>query len=324
MKKIILKENQFNKIFLNEYLDRNYGIPLYRYLNMSYNQEIDALFKWGVDNDLIEEYYKNEDGMNYLLEYASDYVTEKYGEFDDEEEFENAQNSVLEELYSDLEYDIYGFLRTIKNNYNLCINLYNHLTDYARSDYYNAPAFVFFSQPRIIKNEWLVHFSDNAYHIAKEGFTYGTQELDRLAYSGAGDIESKFGEGYDFAYRADSATDVLVTPNKNWNTPKYGSEFVLFRASGVEAFHDGDQERQVIFYGPSAKEIIYIRKESAKGSEYYGDLELWQVCDVQRNRVIYETEDLEEVIDWAINNYSQYRKRIVSMNKNNNYEKNYR
>ena len=244
MKKIFINESQLNRVFLKEYLDRNYGIPLYRYLNMSYNQEIDALFKWGVDNDLIEEYYKNEDGMNYLLEYASDYVTEKYGAFDDEEEFENAQNSVLEEL-----------------------NLYNHLTDYARGDYYNAPAFVFFSQPRIIKNEWLVHFSDNAYHIAKEGFTYGTQELDRLAYSGAGDIESKFGEGYDFAYRADSATDVLVTPNKNWNTPKYGSEFVLFRASGVEAFHDGDQERQVIFYLKSLELLNdVVRKAEVKNA----------------------------------------------------------
>ena len=103
MKKIILKENQFNRILLNEYLDKNYGIPLYRYLNMSYNQKIDSLFKWGIDNDLIEEYYKNEDGMNYLLEYASDYVTEKYGEFDDEEEFEDRQNEVLEELYSDFQ-----------------------------------------------------------------------------------------------------------------------------------------------------------------------------------------------------------------------------
>ena len=57
--------------------------------------------------------------------------------------------------------------------------------------------------------------------------------------------------------------------------------------------------------------------------EYYGDLELWQVCDVQNNRVIYETEDLEEVINWAINNYGQYRRRIVSMNKNKSYEEDY-
>ena len=42
---------------------------------------------------------------------------------------------------------------------------------------------------------------------------------------------------------------------------------------------------------------------------------------LKNNMNFVETEDLEEVIDWAINNYSQYRKRIVSMNKNNNYEK---
>ena len=51
--------------------------------------------------------------------------------------------------------------------------------------------------------------------------------------------------------------------------------------------------------------------------------QIWQVCDINTRRVIYETDDLEEVIEWAINNYEQYKNRIVSYNKNNDYERNY-
>ena len=34
MKKIFINENQLKNIILHEYLDKNYGIPLYQYFKM--------------------------------------------------------------------------------------------------------------------------------------------------------------------------------------------------------------------------------------------------------------------------------------------------
>ena len=43
MKKIIINENQLKNIILNEYLDKNYGIPLYQYFKMDGKQRITTL-----------------------------------------------------------------------------------------------------------------------------------------------------------------------------------------------------------------------------------------------------------------------------------------
>ena len=322
MKKIFINESQLNRVFLKEYLDKDFGMPLYKYLSMSDAEERLKLYEWGIDNDYVNKYYTEYDGYDDLSYIASVEmeVDEEYSE--DEDYVEELRIEKIDELFEEMTYNPFKFFNKLKMNYyDQYNNLYWYLIDMAQTpgNEYEAPAFVFFSHPRIVKNKWLVHFSDYAYHIAKDGFIYGTQELDGLAYSGAGDINNKYGEGYDFAYEADSAMDVFNTPNHTWETPKYGSEFVLFRASGVEVWHSGDQEKQVIFYGPSAKSIIYIRKDSPKGNVY--DTDLWQVCDVHNNRVLYETPDLEEVIDWAINNYEQYKNRIVSYNKHKNYGK---
>lgn len=314
MKKIILKENQFNKIFLNEYLDRNYGIPLYQYFKMDEKQRISSLIYWAIDEELLEDFWANE--YDFIYDYANNIVDKQYGDdFENDEEKENYINDIVEELYSNMMYSPQDFINDVIKSYELYNEVYNYFYGLATQPQYtySAPGWVFFSQPRLIKNEWLVHFSDNAFQIAEQGFAYGTQDLNRLAYSGAGDIHNKFGEGYDFAYLADSAMDVMYGNGNNYSTPKYGSEFVLFRASGVEVWHDGDEERQVIFYGPSAKSIIYIRKEQSKSPQYYGDDEVWQVCDIHNRRVIFEDVELEAVINWAIKNYEQYKKRIVSL-----------
>ena len=38
MKKIIITESQFKNL-INEYLDKNNGIPLFKYFNMNYNDK---------------------------------------------------------------------------------------------------------------------------------------------------------------------------------------------------------------------------------------------------------------------------------------------
>jgi len=146
------------------------------------------------------------------------------------------------------------------------------------------------SENPVVKNEWLVHFSNASDVISTDGFAYGSEEIDRL---GLTVYEDKYGPGYNFAFRPNNI------PSSKFD--KYGEDFVMFRASGVEVFHDGDMERQVIFDGDTAKDFVYIRLED---HEYV-------VKDQLTGRIIYHNENVYYAIDWVINNYLQYRKRIL-------------
>ena len=82
---------------------------------------------------------------------------------------------------------------------------------------------------------------------------------------------------------------------------KYGAECVIFRANGIEIYHSGDQEPQVIFEGKSATDIIPITS--------YEDI--WQVGERgDTGEALFKDEDLDKVIWWIINNFAQYSKAL--------------
>jgi hypothetical protein len=143
----------------------------------------------------------------------------------------------------------------------------------------------------LVKNEWCIHFTSAAYNIAREGFSGGTPEIDDLAYTGAG--MQKHYAGYDFAF-------LIHDGNVNFNN--YGDEAVIFRASGVLARHYGDEQDQVIFWGPSVKEIIPIKK-----GEYSRD---WEIEGLDGQ--IFKTGKPSELAGWATDNIPQYRKQILA------------
>ena len=74
---------------------------------------------------------------------------------------------------------------------------------------------------------------------------------------------------------------------------------VLFRASGVKMWHYSDEEPQVIFYGNTAKNIIPI----TKGENYAYAIK-------SKDKILYESDELEKVVDWVVDNYDQYRKKL--------------
>ena len=83
MKKIIINENQLKNIILNEYLDKNYGIPLYQYFKMDEKQRISSLIYWAIDEELLEDFWSN--AYDFIYDYVNDIVNEKYGgDFEDE------------------------------------------------------------------------------------------------------------------------------------------------------------------------------------------------------------------------------------------------
>jgi len=147
--------------------------------------------------------------------------------------------------------------------------------------------------------EWLVHFSNDAYSIAKNGFQYGS-DLDGLHLTTNKGDKQRFDEwgSFAFAFWADSRYAISAANNR-----KYGNEAVMFKSnSAIAVIHSGDEETQVIFEKEHAVDLVYLHDE-------YGD---WAIDDVVTRRLLIQRENFKDIVDWVKNNFVQYRKRIVS------------
>lgn len=158
-------------------------------------------------------------------------------------------------------------------------------------------------KPKLLpRDTWLVHFTDKPYDIASQGFTIGMDQMDKLGlttwYKNEGDYK-KHG-GYNFAFVA-KGRHASYAASKG----KYGRDAVVFQNSGVHAYHYGDEEEQVIFWGEevSPKDIIVLVNE-------HGD---WQVKTRHRLRngeTTLFSGDFEACVNWVIQNSAQYRKKL--------------
>ena len=171
------------------------------------------------------------------------------------------------------------------------LGLYNAYEYFFRNsvDYYEWPTWLEMDFIRIVKNEWCIHFTEYADDISKEGFTSGTEDISRLAFTGAG--QQKPSAGYDFAFLID---------DRNVDFNNYGTKAVIFRTSGVLVRHYGDEQDQVIFWGPNVKSFIPVEND--------GD---WIVYG-QKGQVLFRGEKPSDVAFWATNNLPQYRKQIMT------------
>lgn len=173
---------------------------------------------------------------------------------------------------------------------------------FAASDMYpvEAPSFLYFNTPELIKNQWLIHFTkDDAQAIQADGFTKGVDDLTTLGLTTHIYEEDKPG-GYNFAYHLG---DFLRYGSSHYGGWKYGKSAVMFRASGLRMWHSGDEEPQVIFWGADAKDIVVLAQHG----------ENWMVdsCKPIERDDVYAAEDLEAVVDWVVDNFQQYRKVLV-------------
>lgn len=261
-----------SKEVLNEYLDKNYNLPLYKY------------FKWASTASDVE---KVED-IIYACSYGAKNYIERKATMSTE--FEMLAEKLEED--EDIIFNDDDFVEEIANaivNNNLTENFIYYIeTTYGESE---LPSWVFMDFNRIVKNEWCIHFGPDSDAIAKEGFTRGTEEIERLAYTGAG--QQKRSAGYDFAFP-------LGERDIDYNN--YGNEAVIFQTSGIEIYHHGDSQNQVIFWGPEAKNFIPIK--------YDGEVGDW--CIYGKNGQVLKSGDPSDILDWAINNLPQYRKQIMA------------
>lgn len=148
---------------------------------------------------------------------------------------------------------------------------------------------------------WLIHFSDNASYIAQEGFTIGATDVSRLGITKSSDYEPEE-NGYNFAFLADGKEAPFVG-----RKGKYGRDAVMFRNTGVHVYHYGDEENQVIFYGPDVKEFVLIKKVDGDfkvvGNDNYSAKDY-----LFDSSLTHKKEDsLTQCIKWVETNWQQYK-----------------
>lgn len=116
------------------------------------------------------------------------------------------------------------------------------------------------------KNTYVVHFSDHVQDIKANGFKFGIPDINKIALTREHNI---FGgvrrisynqPGYNFGYQIDGSIDL------DHRAGGYGDGVLLFQTSGMLIHHDGDQEQQVVFWGPSVntKRAIAITRVDSR------------------------------------------------------------
>jgi hypothetical protein len=173
----------------------------------------------------------------------------------------------------------------------------NFYEEYYKSSYWgkmdasDLPACVMMHYERIVKDEWLVHFTDYAYDISIEGFKYGAPDPSGISYTRYySDRYRQQGSGYNFAF--------LATDRANITGKKYGKEAVLFKANGILVYHFGDDEHQVIFLGSTARDIIPIVQDGYSGLK---------VGNFEHKKF----DNFWEAVKWTTANFNQYRRVIL-------------
>jgi hypothetical protein len=160
---------------------------------------------------------------------------------------------------------------------------------------------LYFSGGKVVKtNDWLIHFTPkakDAFDIAANGFKYGVDSRNLHISATADKFDREFGE-FAFAFRIDGS---------GWKSAsrqgKYGMNAVMFQTeSGIESYHTGDDENQVIFHKDMTRNRVPIYYSERDGE--------WFVEDKKSDRELI-IGSLDDVVAWVKKNFSQYRKSIA-------------
>ncbi len=149
------------------------------------------------------------------------------------------------------------------------------------------------TQKKLLNRQtWLIHFSKDADSIKNEGFTIGAYDPATMALTTYNSHQS-IDQGYNFAF------DINDTRYLKDGSTKYGNKAVMFQNSGVKAFHYGDEENQVMFWGEdvSPSDMVLLAYDGYS----------WEVIATKTNNVLF-TGDIEQATKWVDKNYFQYRK----------------
>jgi hypothetical protein len=158
---------------------------------------------------------------------------------------------------------------------------------------------------RQIVNGWLVHNSDRAMDIYRQGFRRGNS-LGYLAFGRPSDSRD---DRYGFAYLMDDA------PAPGERNPSGGLKYtdegsgksIVFRGSGSVVDHASDMERQVIFDIAEPDSCFLVTRANAPKAEIngYNDSN-WEVYGKNPERPLLKGKSYRECLAWIRDNGDAY------------------
>ncbi len=156
-------------------------------------------------------------------------------------------------------------------------------------DNYFTPAYLHMNFERVVSPGWLVHFTDDPFGIKNNGFIYGHPPeygYEGLAYT-TWKTKRHTEPGFNFAFQIGTRDANFAARNG-----KYGNHCIVFLAAGVKCYHYGDEESQILFWGPAVKKDMIFPVYN--GDEGY--------C-VQTSNREFCFEKFEDACDWITQNY---------------------
>jgi hypothetical protein len=156
-------------------------------------------------------------------------------------------------------------------------------------------------------NKWLVHYSDNGWEIFREGFKYGNEDMTNIGLTNAGSTKGKHGD-YLFAYDIDDAVKYGSRTHKGTGDFKYGDIAIVFIASGIEFYHYGDEEPQIVFDKKTPKGCFLIEKEDLE----YDDprdykFVIYGHAGKNGHQALASKANMKEALEWCQTNFRQYQ-----------------
>lgn len=213
-------------------------------------------------------------------------------------------NEILNEIYNTHDRRLVDKLRA--NNYTDKSSFLKYSKDRRKRTGKTDPS-TEFQFIRYVDEEWCVHFTDrnSVINISKNGFKRGTPNVMNVPYGFGGKSKRS---GYNYAFLAN---DICSGKEDTDVTRFWGYNCVIFRCSGVLGYHRGDKNRQVVFWGPDAHDLVGI----VGGRDNNGA----NVCQIigKGGNIIYQFDlaEFPKVVKWLENNEVQYRKQLYTENK---------
>lgn len=201
--------------------------------------------------------------------------------------------------------------------------------DFKTRNYDEASGFVWSDDAEdgkeIVHDEWMVHFSDYADKIAKEGFTQGNDYDGKL--KSATYQRGKTEGGYNYAYLA---SDVIGSKGSKFldYLKERETPFVMFKGNGYRFHHNQDEENQVVLNNIQKDTMVFVRrfydqwcvlstanpnwKNRTKDINPRPEDERFAMYNPRNiiEGILYSDDDMDKVIKWVMNNFDQYHNKI--------------
>lgn len=250
-----------------------------RYIELAkdYSQYFSDFVDFGAENQIIRF-------GNMMPSFDDDLVRQELGY--SYEEIDHLRTMGLTNISDDVDFE-----DVLESNRELIIAygewIEDNLSEYEHYD--SIPSTYFMTSPKMVRDQWMIHFTNHPEEIVKNGFR-GVRDISKLGMTTTLN-DQKFSDGFNFAYLL----------SDEWKSA-YGKYQILFRASGVRVYHITDREYQVIFQGSSAKSMIPVLEGKAKRHGIWGK---------DRQELFFESDSLEAIVKWVKKNIQQYKNEVV-------------